>query len=261
MKKMLRVSDYLLLAIGGLLDLHDEIKDPFGMMQNYYKNTLGVAHSRYTRVNIKHAVWRNLRTGNIEKIVKDGKAYLSITEAGKNKVKKNFPFISLARQKWDKMWRIVLYDINEVNRMQRDALRYKLKNLCFGQLQKSVWISPHDFLGDFKEFVEEKRLTKSVFLIETKHFHATDIEELVEKVWNLEKIADMYNDLYEDIQAYEEINRNLAKPRDRRKLLHKIRKGYLRVLVIDPFLPQEILPSYWKGKEVRNKIRKFKIFR
>src|SRR3989344_6384462 len=45
-------------------------------------------------------------------------------------------------QKWDKKWRLVLFDVVEVERGRRDELRRWLARLGLRQLQKSVWISP-----------------------------------------------------------------------------------------------------------------------
>lgn len=46
------------------------------------------------------------------------------------------------RKKWDKKWRIVLFDIPEPQKKTRDALRHKLKKLGFLEFQKSVFIYP-----------------------------------------------------------------------------------------------------------------------
>lgn len=46
-------------------------------------------------------------------------------------------------QKWDGKWRVVIFDIPEDKKLGRDALRYKLKNLGFHQLQRSVFCHPY----------------------------------------------------------------------------------------------------------------------
>lgn len=46
-------------------------------------------------------------------------------------------------RRWDKKWRIVLFDIPESKKHIRDALRKKLKNLGFLEFQKSVFIYPY----------------------------------------------------------------------------------------------------------------------
>lgn len=47
-------------------------------------------------------------------------------------------------QKWDKKWRIVIFDIPERRKTHRDQLRSMLQSIGFLRLQNSVWIYPHD---------------------------------------------------------------------------------------------------------------------
>ncbi|GAG92292.1 unnamed protein product, partial [marine sediment metagenome] len=71
--------------------------------------------------------------------------YIKLTERGKKKagwmqidelkIKKS--------KKWDKKWRIVIFDISQLKTLHRNAFRGKLKELEFYPLQKSVWVSPH----------------------------------------------------------------------------------------------------------------------
>jgi hypothetical protein len=51
---------------------------------------------------------------------------------------------------WDKQWRILLYDIPVHHKRASDAFREKLKQLGLYQLQKSVWVSPYDFVGEIE---------------------------------------------------------------------------------------------------------------
>ena len=45
--------------------------------------------------------------------------------------------------KWDKKWRMVLFDIPESKKKIRDSLRRKLKQLGFLEFQKSVFVFPY----------------------------------------------------------------------------------------------------------------------
>ena len=47
-------------------------------------------------------------------------------------------------KEWDKKWRIVIFDISQLKKIQREAFRGKLKEIGFQPLQKSVWIHPFD---------------------------------------------------------------------------------------------------------------------
>ncbi len=86
-----------------------------------------------------------------------GKLY-KITPYGKNKIRK----YTFSKKDWDKKWRIVVFDIPEKKRNFRDYFRYKLKELGFKKLQKSVWISPFDVLNETEELVNEHRIKSYV---------------------------------------------------------------------------------------------------
>ena len=47
-------------------------------------------------------------------------------------------------KKWDGYWRIVIFDIPEEKKYARNALAFKLKQLGFYPLQKSVYVYPFD---------------------------------------------------------------------------------------------------------------------
>ncbi|MES2087469.1 MAG: hypothetical protein V4467_00595 [Patescibacteria group bacterium] len=47
-------------------------------------------------------------------------------------------------KRWDKKWRVVIFDIREGNRKTRDLLRKTLSNIGFIKLQQSVWVYPYD---------------------------------------------------------------------------------------------------------------------
>ncbi len=56
--------------------------------------------------------------------------------------------------KWDKKWRMVIFDIPEKKRKAREALRKKLKELDFKELQKSVFINPYECEDEINFIVE-----------------------------------------------------------------------------------------------------------
>ncbi|MDO8486902.1 MAG: CRISPR-associated endonuclease Cas2 [Candidatus Curtissbacteria bacterium] len=80
------------------------------------------------------------------------KIIVELTQDGRN-------YISLAKlledSPWDGKWRIVIFDVPEDHRKLRNALRYRLKEWQFQQLQKSVWISKKDIVKELKSFIKE----------------------------------------------------------------------------------------------------------
>jgi DNA-binding transcriptional regulator PaaX len=82
---------------------------------------------------------------NIEN--KNGQIFISLTAEGKRRAGEyNLDNLSIQKpQKWDGYWRILIFDIKNKQKVKREALRGKIKELGLFQLQKSVWIYPYDF--------------------------------------------------------------------------------------------------------------------
>lgn len=71
------------------------------------------------------------------KITKDGKRFL-IRETLFEKLKDN------KNKKWDGKWRVLIFDIPEKRKTDREHIRHILYSIGFMCLQKSVWIYPYD---------------------------------------------------------------------------------------------------------------------
>ena len=123
MKKLIKPSDWLLLALAGLLDFIQDIKDPFDLFKNYYQDVYGAVPSRWQKVNFSHLIWRNVKIGNINKKVVKGKVYLEITSRGEKTVREKYPLLDLVNQAWDGKIRFAIYDIEEENKRVRELFR------------------------------------------------------------------------------------------------------------------------------------------
>ena len=78
--------------------------------------------------------------------------------------------------KWDGQWRIVIFDIPEKFKKAREALRIKLKELGFLELQKSVFIFPYECEDEINFIMEVFQIRSFVRLICAKSF--TNEEQL-----------------------------------------------------------------------------------
>ncbi|MCX6730101.1 MAG: hypothetical protein NT058_01220 [Candidatus Portnoybacteria bacterium] len=58
------------------------------------------------------------------------------------------------KEEWDGKWRIVIFDVSEERRNNRDFLRKQLKWIGFKELQKSVWVFPFDVKKDIEDLME-----------------------------------------------------------------------------------------------------------
>lgn len=102
---------------------------------------------------------------------KNGEDIIEISEKGKKKfLKYKFDEMKIAYpEKWDKIWRIIIFDIPEKNKKRRDALRFKLKSLNFYQLQKSVFVFPYHCKNEINFITEFFGIKKFITYIEAKN--------------------------------------------------------------------------------------------
>ena len=86
----------------------------------------------------------------------DDETQIVLTEKGKlHAIRFKIDDMQIAKpKKWDRKWRIVVFDIPEKRRNARDALRRKLRELDFYELQKSVFIHPFE-CRDKIDFIAE----------------------------------------------------------------------------------------------------------
>lgn len=85
----------------------------------------------------------------------DGSQTFVLTEKGELKVLTyRFDEMKIEKSNWDNKWRIVIFDIPEKIRQGRNALREKLKELGFRELQKSVFVFPFECRNELEFIIE-----------------------------------------------------------------------------------------------------------
>jgi len=132
---------------------------------------------KYSNQQIKRCLLRLIWHGYIlVSRSRQGLVKIELTEKGRKKLF-DFDFWDLKIKKpkrWDKKWRLVIFDIPKDKNKIRDIFRFKLKELGFYQLQKSVWLYPYECRGEISLLREYLRITPFVKLIITKDLEADD---------------------------------------------------------------------------------------
>lgn len=101
--------------------------------------------NKYKGKKISDTFYNLKKQGCVKIENRNHQVYISLTDQGR-KMAGRFQIDSLKinkPKKWDKKWRIVIFDIAQLKNLQRNAFRGKLKELEFYPLQRSVWI--HSF--------------------------------------------------------------------------------------------------------------------
>ena len=100
---------------------------------------------RYDEEKIK----RSLEYLKSRKLIDIQKQYqkevFSLTKLGYFRVRKLLKSFGIRNpKKWDGKWRMVLFDVPERKKNERDVFRQQLKNLGLANVQQSVWVHPFE---------------------------------------------------------------------------------------------------------------------
>ncbi len=100
----------------------------------------------------------------------DGIERVRLTQPGRARaLRYQFQNLELQRPKrWDGRWRLVLFDIPESKKKIRDALRRKLKDLCFHEFQKSVFVCPYSCRDEINFVINFFDIADHVWYLETQ---------------------------------------------------------------------------------------------
>lgn len=116
-----------------------------------YFRTLRKVRREWRRIDQRNFN-RSIRSLSKEKLIEeeelsDGSFRLVLTESGKKQARTLDLLGSAIRfkkpKRWDRKWRIVMFDIPEKDRVFRGILREHLYHLRFRKLQQSVFVSPY----------------------------------------------------------------------------------------------------------------------
>lgn len=174
MKRDAKQKVLLFLSAGIALSMARTPRNYFKILKNIPKEWENVKRNRLYRI---------VREFYNDRLVdykedKDGIIKIVLTKEGEKKALK-FKLDEMKIKKpakWDGEWRIVIFDIPEKFKQAREALRIKLKELGFLELQKSVFILPYECENEINFVMEVFLIRPFVRLIRAKSF--TNEEQL-----------------------------------------------------------------------------------
>ncbi|OHA26787.1 MAG: hypothetical protein A3C06_01450 [Candidatus Taylorbacteria bacterium RIFCSPHIGHO2_02_FULL_46_13] len=103
---------------------------------------LGLIPSRRQQ-EIVSSSWKRLVAAGL--LERQGK-FLRLTSKGEKKLRQlELRDYKLKKpRRWDKKWRLLIFDIREERKSLRDKVRRTLVSIGFARLQDSVWVYPYD---------------------------------------------------------------------------------------------------------------------
>lgn len=96
----------------------------------------------------------------------DASPHVRLTEEGNRELAKYAAeSATLKPQRWDGKWRLVIFDIKETKKGQRDRIRRNLVRLGFEKLQDSIWVYPYECENLITYLKADCRIDKEVLYI------------------------------------------------------------------------------------------------
>ena len=146
----------------------DELRNKAGI-----EEISAISHSSTGKPS--YAITRSLKglgeAGLVERISSGQNEYARLTKEGKKKALslKLESSTSLLNPSWDGKWRIILLDLPESRKAERESLRYLLKKAGFICLKNSAWVSPHPFEFLFQNIKKDLGLSTELMIIVTEY--------------------------------------------------------------------------------------------
>ncbi|MFH1771282.1 MAG: CRISPR-associated endonuclease Cas2 [Candidatus Omnitrophota bacterium] len=224
----------------------------------YTTKVLSVFAPEFKTSNLNMQISRLYKKGYISKIRKGKSVFVSLVE-NFWKIKENSieEKNNKHKKKWDKKWRLLIYDIPEEKKRRRNRLRRYIKDLGYGKVQDSCWVSCYDFGDQLYRFARQENILDYLCIYEGKFFIGKKIDDMVEEIWQLKKLHKRYDELIKNCsEAIETVRTRDAEASQWYSLYYYLYKDYIAILKDDPCLPVEFL----KGRSRHNAESIFKKF-
>jgi len=159
-EKIVSVSKAILVTVGavGLITIGAVMGNAVQLLKY---TPLGGKRSKIKIYEMNKNIKRLLERGLIEIKENQTHKFLKITQKGKKLLLK-YELEGLAQNKppkWDKKYRVIVFDISEMRRKDRDKLRRTIRGFGFICLQNSVWVYPYhcqEIIELLKKYLELK---------------------------------------------------------------------------------------------------------
>lgn len=122
-----------------------------------------------TTYAIARSIKNLLSDGLVEAFSSEHNQYLRLTNEGKHKLN-NIALLcesTLVSTSWDGNWRIIILDLPEERKNERESLRYLLKKAGFICMKNSVWISMYPYENLFINIKNDLNLSTEMMIIVT----------------------------------------------------------------------------------------------
>ena len=169
-------------ALGGVAIVGANVPGLFRLINDFSRRHR--FKTDYSQKKIENS-FAYLRKKQLLEIVgeKNGKVQVKLTNKGKKRLAEySLDMLEIKKpKKWDGKWRILMFDIPvhpKRYNAAREALRNKIKELGFYQIQKSVWVYPYECEDEVLFIAEMFQVQRYIeILVVEKLLHADVLEK------------------------------------------------------------------------------------
>ncbi|HYW91363.1 MAG TPA: phenylacetic acid degradation operon negative regulatory protein PaaX [Gammaproteobacteria bacterium] len=183
------------------------------------------------------------------------RSYYSLTRSGWRSFEKAYQRVyAEPHQDWDGQWTLII--TTELDNGERDAARRELTAVGFGPIAPGVLAHPAPSPDMLAASLQDLDLQGDLIIMHARNdglATSRPLNRLVRDVWNLDELSGEYEAFLETFRpVYAALERaGTLDPEQcfivRTLLIHEVRRLMLR----DPQLPEDVLPSDWAGSAAR----------
>lgn len=217
------------------------------------------ARPSYRNLDLSFESWayRNGLLSQIQRLEAEGylestgkafnrKRVVRLTEAGRRAALGGRDPEVLWAERWDRKWRLVLFDLPEKEHRLRKELHRGLRASGCGCLQGSVWISPRP-VPEGSRFFENPGMDCSHLILLEANSRGTRVDrQMVRSAYRFGRINELYREHLELLREGAPLDE------DAEALLDwstRENKAWLDAVGEDPLLPAELLPKGYLGRK------------
>ncbi len=148
------------------------------------KNSLKQSYSGKSKIEytISRTIKKLQSDGFIDCYRSERSQYFGLSDSGKKKLNSyaidgESAIVSFS---WDGYWRMIILDLPEERKNERESLRYLLKKAGFYCLKNSVWISMYPFENLFTNIKRDLGLRSEMIIIVTDKIDTETEKEFIE---------------------------------------------------------------------------------
>lgn len=208
----------------------------------------------YKEITIRNTLSQLKKIKSIEPV---SRGTYRITEYGQKAAKSLNNKRQHVHESFDNNWCVVIMQIPEKRRKQKDAFKSVITDLGFAQYYSNIYISPWDYKTAVCTSLERLDLKEYANIIKGPFSMTPVTSEQAYRLWNIPKLETLYKQEEQWItKSFSNIEKTI---RDSDDLT--LFNSYLdldehidNILLQDPFLPITLLPKNWIGNQILKRL-------